>query len=77
MNNIMEKIYTSATKLVLLAIMIVLCILSLVAGVYAVVTGTFSEAAKVILALFASTVSYIVGYYFGSKGDPTLPLAGK
>lgn len=73
----MSKITGSASKLVLLSIIAVLNILSIVAGVYSVMTGTFSEAAKVILALFGTANSFVLGFYFGSKGEPSEPFAGK
>lgn len=72
-----NKITSSATKLVLLSVMGVLDILALFAGLWGVVTGNMSETIKVILALFVSVVSFLMGYYFGSKGDPTQQHGGK
>lgn len=63
--------------MVLLYIVGVLGLLTLVAGIFSVVTGTFGEAAKIILAAFGVALNFVLGFYFGSKGDPTLPNAGK
>lgn len=78
LNNIyMNKITSSASKLVLLYIVAVLGLLALFAGVWSVAMGTFGEAAKIILALFGSAITFVLGFYFGSKGEPSEPFAGK
>lgn len=72
----MNEITKSASKVVLLAIIAVLCILALVAGIVGVVRGSL-EPVKEILSLFGSALSFVLGFYFGSKGDPSQPYAGK
>ena len=68
----MQRILSSATKLVLLWVVFILGVLSLFAGIVSVLQGTFSEAAKVILASFGGTLTIVIGFYFGSlmKGQP-------
>ncbi len=73
----MNNITSSASKLVLLYIIAILGILSLFAGVWSIATGTFGEAAKIILALFGTANSFVLGFYFGSKGESSQPFAGK
>ena len=73
----MNNITSSASKLVLLYIIAILGILSLFAGVWSTATGTFGEAAKIILALFGTANSFVLGFYFGSKGESNQPFAGK
>lgn len=73
----MNNITSSASKLVLLYIIAILGILSLFAGVWSIATGTFGEAAKIILALFGTANSFVLGFYFGSKGESNQPFAGK
>lgn len=72
-----NKIMGSASKLVLLFIVGILGTLALFAGVWSVKTGQFSEAAKELLSLFGTAVTFVMGFYFGSKGDPNQPYAGK
>ena len=71
MINYMSKITSSASKLVLLYIVFILGMLALVAGIFAVVTNNFAEASKTILELFGSAVTFVLGFYFGYKGDTT------
>lgn len=73
----MNQIFNSASKLVLLYIVGILGILTLLAGGWSVITGTFGEAAKIILAAFGTSLTFVMGFYFGSKGDPSQPYAGK
>ena len=73
----MSEIMKSASKIVLLWIVGILGILALIAGIYSVITGTFGEAAKIILNAFGSALTFVLGFYFGSKGDPAQPYAGK
>lgn len=72
----MSEITKSASKIVLLSVIAVLCILTLVAGIIGVVRGSL-EQFKDILSLFGSALSFVLGFYFNSKGDPNLPNAGK
>lgn len=73
----MKEIMSSASKLVLLFLVAILGILALVAGTHAILAGTFSDAEKAILTAFTGAVTFVFGFYFNSKGDPTLPNAGK
>lgn len=67
----MSNITKSASKLVLLYIVAILGILSLVAGIFSVITGTFGEASKIILSAFGVALNFVLGFYFGYKGDTT------
>lgn len=73
----MKNIIQSASKLVLLYVVGILGLLTLFAGAWSVVTGDFGKAAELILGAFASTLTFVLGFYFGSKGDPSEPYAGK
>lgn len=73
----MNKITSSATKIVLLYIVAILGLLALLAGGWSIVSGTFSEAAKIILAAFGVALNLVLGFYFAYKGDSTEPFAGK
>lgn len=70
-------ILKSASKIVLLTLVAVLAILTLVGGVHDVLTGVFSEVTKVILLAFSSALTFVMGFYFGTKGETSLPYAGK
>lgn len=72
-----NSITKSASKLVLLFIVAILGILSLAAGFYSIFTQTFGEAAKMIITAFTGAVTFLLGYYFGSKGDSNQPYGGK
>ena len=83
-----SSITSSASKLVLLYIVGILGIMSLVAGIYSVITGNFSEAAKEIISMFGTAITFVMGFYFNYKGeskkeissetdDTSLPYAGK
>jgi uncharacterized membrane protein YozB (DUF420 family) len=72
-----QDIFSSASKLVLLALVATLVILALVAGIHSVLTGTFNDAEKAILTAFTAALTFVFGFYFNAKGDPTLPNAGK
>lgn len=67
----MNNITKSASKLVLLYIIAILGLLSLFAGGYSVVTQTFGEASKIILSAFGVALNFVLGFYFGYKGDTT------
>ena len=71
----MSEIFKSASKLVLLYIVLILGILTLTAGVLGIVKGTLEP--KEIIVLFSTALNFVLGFYFGSKGDPTQPYAGK
>lgn len=73
----MNNILGSASKLVLLYLVLILGILGLVAGVHSVLTGQFNDSEKAILVAFTGAVTFVFGFYFNSKGDPNLPNAGK
>lgn len=73
----MNSIFESASKLVLLYIVGILGLLSLLAGGWSIATDTFGEAAKIILTSFGSVTTFVMGYYFGAKGDTTQPFGGK
>jgi uncharacterized membrane protein len=74
----MKNITSSASKLVLLYIVAILGILALVAGVFSVVTNTFGEASKIVLAAFGVALNFVLGFYFGYKGDsPTVTTTEK
>lgn len=73
MNNILK----SASKLVLLYVVGILGLLSLASGIYSVFTETFSEAAKIIMTAFTGAVTFILGFYFGYKGDQKNPALSK
>lgn len=84
----MKNITQSATKLVLLYLILILGILALFAGGWSVMTGEFNDASKVILASFGSALTLVLGFYFAYKGEtqppqgadeetPTLPYVGK
>jgi uncharacterized membrane protein HdeD (DUF308 family) len=73
----MSKIMSSASKLVLLYLVAILGVLALIAGVHAVITGTFNDAEKAILVAFTGAVTFVFGFYFNSKGDPSEPHDGK
>ena len=72
----MKNITSSATKIVLLYIVGILGLLALAAGMYSILTETFSEAAKIVLASFTGSVTFLLGYYFGYKGEqqPVTPV---
>lgn len=72
-----NNITNSASKLVLLFIVAILGLLALFSGVWAVIHGTFGDMEKTIIGLFGTAVTFVLGFYFGSKGDPSLPASGK
>lgn len=73
----MNKIFSSASKIVLLYIVLILGILALFSGVWSVIHNDLNETTKLIFGLFASCVTFVMGFYFNSKGDPDEPYAGK
>ena len=73
----MSNITKSASKLVLLYIVAILGVLSLVAGIFSVITGTFGEASKIILSAFGVALNFVLGFYFGYKGDTTTTTTEK
>lgn len=73
----MKEILSSASKLVLLFLVLILGILAMIAGYHSVMTGEFNDASKAILTAFTGAITFVFGFYFNSKGDPALPNAGK
>jgi len=73
----MTELFKSATKVVLLLLMVALVLTAMFATIYSVVTNNFSEPAKIILTLFGSAVTFVMGFFFGYKGDTNQPNAGK
>jgi hypothetical protein len=71
----MNDIIKSATKLVLLYLMFILGALSVFAGVWGIIKGTLEP--KEIITYFGSAVTFLLGYYFNSKGDTSQPFGGK
>jgi len=69
------EILKSASKLVLLFVVFILGILSMFAGIYGIVKGTLEP--KEIIGLFGTAMTFVLGFYFGSKGETNLPYAGK
>ncbi len=69
----MKNITSSASKLVLLYIVAILGLLALMAGGYSIFTNTFGEASKICLAAFGVALNFVLGFYFGYKGDPVQP----
>lgn len=68
----MDKVITkSASKLTLLLIVGTLCAITLFSVFVTVWRGTLDG--KEILALFATSVSLVIGYYFGRATAPTVP----
>jgi len=73
----MKEIISSASKMVLLFLVVILGILALVAGIHSVLSGEFNDASKAILTAFTGAITFVFGFYFNSKGDTTLPYGGK
>lgn len=69
----MSNIFSSATKLVLLYVVLILGVLTLVAGIHSVLSGEYTEIAKAIFTLFGAVVTYVMGYYFGRKEEAQAP----
>lgn len=69
------EILKSASKIVLLLVVITLVVLALFSGIWGVINNTLAP--KEIIALFATALTFVMGYYFGAKGDPNQPLSGK
>lgn len=65
----MKNILSSATRLVLLYITLVLGILTTFAGVVGIWRGTLEP--KEVITLFGTIITFVIGYYFSSKkADP-------
>ena len=43
--------------------------MALVAGIYSVITNNFSDAAKEIVGMFGTAITFVMGFYFNYKGD--------
>jgi hypothetical protein len=74
MSNAINK---SAAKMVLLGLVGTLIVLSLVAGIYSILTGSYGDAAGIIMVAFSNALSFVLGFYFNTKGDASLPYGGK
>lgn len=68
-NVSMKNITSSASKLVLLYIVAILGLLALFAGCYSIATNSFGEASKIVLGAFTSALTFVLGFYFGYKGE--------
>ena len=69
------EILKSASKIVLLLIVVALVLLALFAGVMGILRGTLDP--KELIALFGTALTFVLGFYFGNKGDNNLPYGGK
>ncbi len=69
------EILKSASKIVLLFVVLILGLMAAFAGVWGLVKGTLDP--KEIISLFGTALTFVLGYYFSNKGDPTQPMAGK
>jgi len=69
------EILKSASKIVLLLIILALVLLTAFAGVVGILKGTLEP--KEIITLFGTALTFVLGYYFGNKGDNNLPYGGK
>lgn len=71
----MDKVITkSASKLTLLLIVGTLCAITLFSIMVTVWRGSLDG--KEVLALFATSVSLVIGYYFGRASTPTVTETG-
>lgn len=67
----MEKtIIQSATKITLLVFVFALAGLVIFAGVWGTIHGTLEP--KEVLAIFGTSLTLVLGFYFGSKIPPTV-----
>ena len=64
-------IFRSATKIVLLYMVFILGAIVAFATTWDVTHGQFGEVTKVILAAYTSAITFLFGYYFGSKNKET------
>ena len=71
----MGDILSSASKLVLLFVVFILGITAAFAAVWGIVHSTLDP--KELVTQFGTAVTFVLGFYFGSKGEPSSPMAGK
>lgn len=67
----MTKLFESASKLVLISLIAVLNLIVLIAVIGAIFKG-FGDMEKLILAMFSNALSFVLGYYFNTKGTQEL-----
>lgn len=65
----MKNITKSASKLVLLYVVLILGLITSFSVVWDITHGSFNELTKIILGVFSSSVTFLFGFYFGYKGD--------
>ena len=61
------EILKSASKIVLLLVVIALVLLAIFAGVVGILKNTLEP--KEIIALFGTALTFVLGYYFGNKKE--------
>lgn len=61
----MKNLLSSATKLVLLYVTMILGILTTFAGIVGIWRGTLEP--KEVLALFGTIITFVIGYYFSKR----------
>jgi hypothetical protein len=66
-----NPIITSATKITLLVIVVMLCLMALFTCVVGVLRGTLDP--KEIIGIFSSAVLLVLGFYFGKRESTTGP----
>lgn len=76
-NISMKNITSSATKLVLLYIVLILGLLASFAVVWGIIHDNVNELTIAIVTSFTGIVGVVIGHYFNKPGDPTLPGGGK
>ncbi|MFA5391894.1 MAG: hypothetical protein WC331_10795 [Candidatus Omnitrophota bacterium] len=82
----MKNILASATKIVLLLIIVTLCLIMVIASL-SILLGAAAvsekiEVLKMVIAIFGPAVASVLGFYFAYKGEtkssgPDQPYAGK
>lgn len=71
----MNNIISSASKLVLLYVVGILGLIGAFAAIWGITQGTLDP--KEITSLFGTALTFVLGFYFGSKGEPSVTMAGK
>jgi hypothetical protein len=67
-----NPIITSATKITLLVIVAILCLMALFACAVGVLRGTLDP--KEIIGIFSSAVLLVLGFYFGKRESTAGPV---
>lgn len=67
----MSELFSSATKTVLMMVTTVLSVITLYAVILGVWRGVLDP--KDVLAIFASVMSFIIGFYFSRRSDVPTP----